>query len=61
MHHTSTTHTLQARTPLIALVDVDMLLSRRFYEDLVSNSRFAQQLVDAAVAKTAFVMPAFET
>mmetsp|Transcript_23209 Transcript_23209/g.50938 ORF Transcript_23209/g.50938 Transcript_23209/m.50938 type:complete len:525 (-) Transcript_23209:908-2482(-) len=52
---------LQARTPLVALVDVDMLMSSALYEDLVSGKGFSTMLMEKARAKTAFVLPAFET
>ena len=51
----------QARTPLLALVDVDMLLGSRLYQDLRANPIFSQQIVKGANAKAAYVLPAFET
>lgn len=52
---------VQARTHLLALVDVDMLMGSRFYRDLRNDLAFSQRLVEAARARTAFVLPAFET
>ncbi|GAX72769.1 hypothetical protein CEUSTIGMA_g225.t1 [Chlamydomonas eustigma] len=52
---------VQARTPLLALMDVDMLMSSKLYRDLVSNSSFAQKLQSGAARRVAFVLPAFET
>ena len=51
----------QARTPLLALVDVDMLLGSRLYQDLRANPVFSQQIVKGANARAAYVLPAFET
>lgn len=51
----------QARTPLLALVDVDMLLGSRLYQDLLSSPEFAQKIILGARERTAYVLPAFET
>lgn len=51
---------LGARTPLIASVDVDMLFSSRFYQDLSEDFKFRNQLLDEAKRKTAFILPGFD-
>lgn len=51
---------LQAKTPMIALLDVDMLVSRSLSEDLKKvevAAKYEQQCKD----KNVFVLPAFET
>ncbi|KAG1666443.1 hypothetical protein FOA52_015113 [Chlamydomonas sp. UWO 241] len=52
---------LQARTPLVGLVDVDMLISHTFYDELVSSNALRGLLLSRAANGTAFVLPAFET
>jgi hypothetical protein len=56
---------LQARTPLLALIDVDMLVGAQLYKDLRTNSVFLRQLLDETGGKISepggvFVLPAFE-
>ncbi|KAL6763415.1 glycosyl-transferase for dystroglycan-domain-containing protein [Haematococcus lacustris] len=51
---------LQARTPLTALIDVDMLLSTYAYKDMEDPVK-AQAVVQGARRKRAYVLPAFET
>ncbi|GFH30314.1 uncharacterized protein HaLaN_29145 [Haematococcus lacustris] len=51
---------LQARTPLTALIDVDMLLSTHAYKDMEDPVK-AQAVVQGARRKRAYVLPAFET
>ena len=52
----------QARTPLVALVDIDMLTSKELYDMiLTSGSGFRDKLMrDAREGPTAFVIPAFQ-
>lgn len=45
----------QARTPLIGLVDVDMLISRASYDMLVASTPLKQMLMSNAANKTALV------
>eukprot|EP00798_Chlamydomonas_sp_ICE-L_P005378 gene5378-5598_t len=49
----------QARTPLLALVDVDMLLNAQLYREL-ADEEYSQHLIAGAAAKKVFVLPAFE-
>lgn len=51
---------LQARTPLIAMMDVDMLISTNLVEELRSPEKAAQYLAQCK-NKVVFVLPAFET
>ena len=56
---------LQARTPLLALIDVDMLVSSSLYKELKTNSVFLKQLLDETGGRISepggiFVLPAFE-
>lgn len=51
----------QGSTPLLALLDVDMLVSKSLYEDLSANATLTAEVVGLANKNVAFVLPAFET
>ncbi len=51
---------LQARTPLVSMIDVDLTVNSRFALSLIANPQRVEDLVQDAASGSLLVLPAFE-